>query len=92
MNSIVFPLRVRMQGPQVGDLQDALQVCLNHNGLLANDETTRRELSAVQTRACRANVRRCHNQAGQALCSASVYLREEGTNHDTHIPKCSRLA
>jgi hypothetical protein len=34
-----------MKGPQVGDLQDALQVCLERKELYANDEVARQELS-----------------------------------------------
>ena len=45
MNKIAFPLTLRMQGPQVADLQDALQLCLDRGALLANDEGARRELS-----------------------------------------------
>lgn len=50
MNKITFPLRPRMQGPQVADLQDALQLCLDRHAILANDERARRELSASLAR------------------------------------------
>jgi hypothetical protein len=36
-----------MQGPAVADLQDALQVCLDRGAILANNEDTRRDLSAA---------------------------------------------
>ena len=46
MNQITFPLKLRMKGPEVGDLQDALQQCLERGAILANDEEHRSELSA----------------------------------------------
>ena len=36
MNKLISPLTRQMQGPQVGDLQDALQLCLDRDVLLAN--------------------------------------------------------
>src|SRR5437764_14964429 len=50
MNKITFPLTLRMQGPAVAILQDALQLCLERSALLANDEVARRELSAALKR------------------------------------------
>jgi hypothetical protein len=50
MNSITFPLKQHMQGSTIADLQDALQACLDRSALLANDETTRRDLSAALKR------------------------------------------
>ncbi|HEY6409501.1 MAG TPA: carboxypeptidase-like regulatory domain-containing protein [Ktedonobacteraceae bacterium] len=50
MNKITFPLKPGMQGPAVADLQDALQLCLERGPILANDEGTRRELSAALKR------------------------------------------
>ena len=50
MKKITFPLELRMQGPQVGDVQDALQQCIDRGALLANDEGARREYSAVLQR------------------------------------------
>jgi hypothetical protein len=47
MNKITFPLRLRMQGPAVSDLQNALQVLLERSAILANDPAARRELSAA---------------------------------------------
>lgn len=47
MNKIAFPLRLRMKRPEVADLQDALQMCLDRSAILANDATARRELSAA---------------------------------------------
>lgn len=47
MNKIVFPLKLRMKGPEVGDLQVALQLLMDKGGLLADDEGVRRELSAA---------------------------------------------
>lgn len=45
MNKITFPLNLRMKRPEVGDLQDALQLLLDQNVILRNDEPTRHELS-----------------------------------------------
>ena len=50
MNKIIFPLKLRMNSPAVGDLQDALQLLLDRGVILANDEGTRRELTAVLLR------------------------------------------
>jgi len=47
MNAIVFPLKPSMQGASVADLQDALQACIGHSALLANDATTATTLSAA---------------------------------------------
>ena len=44
MNKIVFPLKRQMRGPQVADLQDALQLLLERGRLFADDEGARREL------------------------------------------------
>src|SRR2546426_10906529 len=46
MNKIIFPLKPKMQGEKVADLQDALQLLLDRGLLLAADEGLRRELSA----------------------------------------------
>ena len=45
MKTITFPLRLQMKRPQVGDLQDALQLLLERRLLLSNNDATRRELS-----------------------------------------------
>jgi hypothetical protein len=47
MNKITFPLKLRMQGPAVTDLQSALQVLLDRALVLANDAATRKELSTA---------------------------------------------
>lgn len=47
MNKITFPLKQRMRGAAVADLQDALQLCLDRGVILANDAGARRELSAA---------------------------------------------
>ena len=47
MNKITFPLTPQMQGPQIADLQDALQQCLDRGALLASGDDTRRKLSAT---------------------------------------------
>lgn len=46
MKKITFPLKQRMQGEAVADLQDALQLLLDRRVLLANDEAARRQLMA----------------------------------------------
>jgi hypothetical protein len=46
MNKITFPLNPRMQGPNVGDLQTALQLLLDKAIILPNDPSARRALSA----------------------------------------------
>lgn len=50
MNRIIFPLKSRMKGPEVGDLQAALQLLLDRGVILPTDEAARRELSAVLKR------------------------------------------
>ncbi len=44
MNKITFPLKLRMRGPKVADLQDALQLLLDRGAILATDDAARREL------------------------------------------------
>lgn len=46
MKKITFPLKQRMQGAAVADLQDALQLLLERSALLANDDAARRGLMA----------------------------------------------
>ena len=41
MNKMTFPLKQRIQGSAVSDLQDALQLFLNRSALLRDDETLR---------------------------------------------------
>ena len=45
MNRVTFPLEHQMQGQDVGDLQDALQLLVDRSMLLADDERLRRELA-----------------------------------------------
>jgi len=44
MNKITFPLKLRMKGPKVADLQDALTLLLDRGLILREDEGARREL------------------------------------------------
>src|SRR5215204_1204158 len=46
MNRIIFPLEAGGQGPEVADLQTALQLLLDRGAILRDDEGARRELSA----------------------------------------------
>ena len=50
MNKITFPLKPRMQGPEVGDLQTVLQLLLDGGVILRDDEGARRELAAALNR------------------------------------------
>ena len=50
MNKITFPLKPRMKGPKVADLQAALQLLLDRGVILRDDEAARRELSAALQR------------------------------------------
>ncbi|MFS8979723.1 hypothetical protein PO002_35510 [Cupriavidus necator] len=50
MNNISFPLNEHMQGAAVIDLQDALQLCLDHRVILADDESTRRFSEALRNK------------------------------------------
>jgi hypothetical protein len=45
MKKIIFPLNPRMQGTEVANLQDVLQLFLDRRALLANNEGMRQELS-----------------------------------------------
>jgi hypothetical protein len=47
MNKITFPLKLNMHGPALGDLQDALQLCLDHSAILANEAGARQQLSVA---------------------------------------------
>jgi hypothetical protein len=49
MTKVTFPLKPRMAGPEVGNLQDALQLLLDRAILQASDEATRRELQRERT-------------------------------------------
>src|SRR5918994_1045012 len=46
MNRIIFPLEAGRRGPEVADLQAALQLLLDRGAILRDDEGARRELSA----------------------------------------------
>ncbi len=46
MNKIIFPLKAEMQGPNVGDLQSALQLFLDRGFIPVDNEDERRRLSA----------------------------------------------
>ena len=50
MNKITFPLKSRMQGPEVGDLQAVLQLLLDRGIILRDDEGARQGLSATLNR------------------------------------------
>ena len=50
MNKIIYPLKLRMQGPEVSDLQAALQLLLDRVVILRDDEGTGRELSTALQR------------------------------------------
>ena len=50
MNKIIFPLEAGRQGPEVADLQAALQLLLDRGAILGDDEGARRELSAMLER------------------------------------------
>src|SRR5215207_4669673 len=47
MNRIIFPLEAGRRGPEVVDLQAALQLLLDRGAILRDDEGARRELSAM---------------------------------------------
>jgi hypothetical protein len=47
MNRIIFPLEPQMQGPEVADLQVALQLLLDRVVILQDNEGTRHELSTA---------------------------------------------
>jgi hypothetical protein len=49
MNKITFPWKLRMRGPEVADLQDALQLLLDRGALLAGDEAARVGWGEVRT-------------------------------------------
>ena len=50
MNKIVSQLNLRMQGPQVIDLQTALQACLDHDVLLTGNKDSQHNLSTLLAR------------------------------------------
>ena len=47
MNKIIFPLKQRMRGQKVTDLQNALQLLLEGGLLLRDDEDAQQELAAA---------------------------------------------
>jgi peptidoglycan hydrolase-like protein with peptidoglycan-binding domain len=53
MNRIIFPLEAGRRGPEVADLQAALQLLLDKRAILRDDEGTCRVLSATLERAKR---------------------------------------
>lgn len=71
MNRIIFPLKQRMHGPDVGDLQAALQLLLDQNIILRNDGSARRELSAALQR------ERAEQTYGSATRKAVSVFQEE---------------
>jgi peptidoglycan hydrolase-like protein with peptidoglycan-binding domain len=50
MNRIIFPLEAGRQGPEVADLQAALQLLLDKVAILRDDEGACRELSTTLER------------------------------------------
>src|SRR5215211_9191228 len=50
MNRIIFPLEAGRRGPEVADLQNALQILLDRGTILRDDAGARRELSAMLQR------------------------------------------
>jgi len=64
MNKITFPLKQRMQGAAVADLQEALQLLLDRGALLPDDEAARRAQSTALQR----------ERAGQTYGSATAKL------------------
>mgnify|MGYP001562357018 CR=1 FL=1 len=49
MNKITFPLKQRMQGAAVADLQDALQLLLDRGVLLRDDEAATETVDCAAT-------------------------------------------
>ena len=47
MSTVVFPLKLRMTSPAVGDLQDALQLLIDRGLLLKGDDVAKREVAAA---------------------------------------------
>jgi len=50
MNKITFPLTLRMRGPEVADLQEALQQVIRRTAVMPTDGSARRELSEALER------------------------------------------
>ncbi|MER3425200.1 MAG: hypothetical protein C4293_20225 [Nitrospiraceae bacterium] len=72
MNTITFPLKLRMQGPKVAALQDALRLLLDRGVIPADDAAARRKLSV----ALDANVNGRPTAARRASWSASFRSRD----------------
>lgn len=72
MNKITFPLKQRMQGATVADLQDALRLLLDRGAILANDEVARRELSEALKR------ERANQTYGSVTCKLVSIFQEAG--------------
>lgn len=47
MNKIIYPLKLDMQGPNIGDLQSAILIFLDRGVILKDEEGNRKELSEV---------------------------------------------
>lgn len=71
MNPITFPLKLRMKRPEVGDLQDALQQCLERSAILGEDEEARKELSDALKR------ERTTQQFGRTTRRLVIIFQEE---------------
>jgi hypothetical protein len=66
MNRIIFPLEFRMRGPQVADLQEALQLLLDRAVILADNHADRHKLSEALRRARAENI---YEEATQKIVS-----------------------
>lgn len=73
MNKITFPLKLRMKGPEVGNLQAALQLLIDRGVILRDDEGARRELAAALKRE---RVEQTYGSATRKL--VSIFQQERG--------------
>jgi peptidoglycan hydrolase-like protein with peptidoglycan-binding domain len=91
MNRISFPLKHRQQGAAVADLQDALQLLLGRDAILADDEPARRKLASALARE---RAERSYGSATRKLVSsfqAAHRLRPSGEVDEATAEALNRL-
>jgi hypothetical protein len=71
MNKFTFPLKQQMQGPDVDNLQDALELLLDRGLILSRHECARCELATALQRESAEQI------YGEATCKAVNVFQEE---------------
>jgi len=88
MNRITFPLKARMAGADVANLQDALRLLLERGVVLADDADARQELSAALTDE---RTRQSYGEATQKLVSSFQESRQLQASGEVDEPTANAL-